>query len=85
MRVFLHDIAWRHDRDGFLKEQKVAAYNWGFVDGKTQTIYPWDSWEKQYTSEPSPWFHDIFRRDGTPYDPAEVEYIKRLTGAAQTR
>ena len=40
MRVFLHDIAWRHDRDGFLKEQKVAAYNWGFVDGKTQTIYP---------------------------------------------
>jgi hypothetical protein len=70
---------------GFLKDQKVAAYNWGFVDGKTQTIYPWDSWEKQYTSEPSPWFHDIFRRDGAPYDAAEVEYIKRLTGAAQAR
>jgi hypothetical protein len=70
---------------GFLKEQKVGAYNWGFVDGKTQTIYPWDSWEKAYTSEPSPWFHDIFRRDGTPYDAAEVEYIKRVTGAAQSR
>ena len=68
---------------GYLKQQHVAAYNWGFVDGKTQTIYPWDSWEKEYTSEPSLWFHDIFRRDGTPYDPAEVEYIKRLTGATQ--
>jgi hypothetical protein len=70
---------------GSLKELKVAAYNWGFVDGKTQTIYPWDSWEKQYTSEPSPWFHDILRRDGTPFDAAEVDYIKRVTGAAQSR
>jgi hypothetical protein len=70
---------------GSLKELKVAAYNWGFMDGKTQTIYPWDSWEKQYTSEPSPWFHDILRRDGTPYDAAEVDYIKRVTGATQSR
>jgi uncharacterized protein YceK len=70
---------------GCLKENHVAAYNWGFVDGKTQTIYPWDSWTKQYTSEPTPWFHDILRRDGTPYDAAEVDYIKRLTHAAQGR
>jgi len=26
------------------------------------------------------WFHDIFRADGTPYDPKEVAYIKRVTG-----
>jgi hypothetical protein len=64
---------------GYFKEQNVGAYNWGLVDGKTQTIYPWDSWRKQYTAEPEPWFHDIFRRDGTPYDPAEVAYIKSLT------
>jgi len=70
---------------GYFKEQQVGAYNWGFVDGKTQTIYPWDSWEKKYTAEPSPWFHDIFRRDGSPYDPKEVEYIKSVTGAARTR
>ena len=25
------------------KERNVGAYNWGFVSGKTQTIYPWDS------------------------------------------
>jgi hypothetical protein len=65
---------------GYLKEQKVAAYNWGFVDGKTQTIFPWDSWQKQYTGEPPLWFHDIFRRDGKPYIQAEVDYIKKVTG-----
>lgn len=62
-----------------LKQEKVGAYNWGFVSGKTQTIYPWDSWEKTYTAEPTPWFHDIFRKDGTPYDARETELIKQLT------
>lgn len=65
---------------GILREEGVAAYNWGFVSGKTQTIYPWDSWQKTYQSEPPVWFHDIFRADGTPYRPAEVEYIRRVTG-----
>jgi hypothetical protein len=64
----------------YMKEQKVGAYNWGFVDGKTQTIYPWDSWQKQYTSEPPVWFHDILRKDGTPYIPAEADYIRKITG-----
>ncbi len=62
-----------------LKQEKVGAYNWGFVDGKTQTIYPWDSWEKSYTAEPTPWFHDIFRKDGSPYDAKETDLIKKLT------
>jgi len=29
--------------------------------------------------EPEEWFHDIFRADGTPYDPEEVALIKELT------
>jgi hypothetical protein len=65
----------------YLRDEHVAAYNWGFVSGKTQTIYPWDSWTKTYTSEPPLWFHDIFRGDGTPYDAKEVAYIKSVTGA----
>ncbi len=63
---------------GYLKEQKVAAYNWGFVAGKTNTVYPWDSWRKAHTAEPRTWFHDIFRPDGTPFDAREVGYIKQL-------
>ncbi len=64
---------------GYLKKEKVGAFNWGFVSGKTQTIYPWDSWEKAYTAEPPIWFHDIFRKDGTPFDSKEVTYIKSVT------
>jgi hypothetical protein len=64
---------------GYLKSQGVAAINWGLVDGKSQTIYPWDSWTKKYSAEPALWFHDIFRRDGTPYRPEEVAYIRDIT------
>lgn len=65
---------------GVMKKEGVSAYNWGFVSGKTQTIYPWDSWKKTYTAEPPVWFHDIFRPDGTPYIRQEVEYIRAVTG-----
>ncbi|MBW6525303.1 cellulase family glycosylhydrolase [Sphingomonas sp. RHCKR7] len=62
------------------RKLKVAMINWGFVDGKTQTRMPWDSWKKPYTyEEPTVWFHEVLRADGTPYRPAEVELIKRLT------
>lgn len=62
------------------KANKVAMINWGFVDGKSQTIYPWDSWTKTYTAEPPLWFHDIFRKDGTPYKQEEVDFIRKMTG-----
>ncbi|HEU5072445.1 MAG TPA: endo-1,4-beta-xylanase [Verrucomicrobiae bacterium] len=65
---------------GWFKHERVGAYNWGFVAGKTQTIYPWDSWRKQYTGEPPVLFHDIYRPDGTPLVPGEVEYIRSVTG-----
>lgn len=59
------------------KERKIGCYNWGLVSGRTQTIYPWGSPEG--APEPQVWFHDILRRDGTPFDPKEVEFIKELT------
>jgi len=62
-----------------LKEENVGAYNWGFVAGKSQTIYPWNSWDSTYTAEPDIWFHDILRSDGTPYNKEEVEFIKSIT------
>ena len=65
---------------GYLKEQNVGAYNWGLVDGKTQTAYPWATWQRQFTAKPDLWFHEIFWADGRPYDVKEVEYIKSLTG-----
>lgn len=58
------------------KEHRIAAINWGFVAGKSQTNYPWDSWTKEYTEEPDVWFHDILRPDGSPYRSEEVQFIK---------
>jgi hypothetical protein len=58
----------------------VGAYTWGLVAGKTQTIYPWSSWTKPFTAEPAVWHHDLFRRDGTPFDEAELKVIRSLTG-----
>jgi len=65
------------------KRHNVAMINWGFVDGKTQTRLPWDSWQKPYVlAEPTIWFHEVFRADGTPYRPAETDLIRRLARAA---
>ncbi len=63
------------------KQHHVAAINWGFVAGKTQTYLPWDSWERPYTvTQPTIWFHEVFRRDDTPYRQREVDLIRELTG-----
>lgn len=62
-----------------LKEENIGAYNWGLVAGKTNTIYAWDT-PMPDGKEPKVWFHDIFRKDGIPYDKSEVALIKKLTG-----
>ena len=61
-----------------LKKYNVGAYNWGFVAGKTQTQYPWDSWNQQYKNEPQEWFHDIYKANGEPYCQKEIDVIKQL-------
>ena len=63
---------------GWLRDAGVGAYCWGFVQGRIQTEYPWDSWVKTYEREPDPWFHDLLRSDGSPYREEEVEYIRSL-------
>ena len=61
-----------------LKKEHVGAINWGFVEGKTNTIYAWDE-PIPSGDEPKLWFHDIFRTDGTPYKAEEVKVIRDLT------
>lgn len=61
-----------------LKQEKIGAYNWGLVSGKTNTIYAWDT-PMPDGKEPALWFHDIFRSDGKPYKEDEVQLIRELT------
>ena len=61
-----------------LKENKIVAINWGFVSGKTNTIFAWDT-PLPNAKEPEVWFHDIYRQDGTPFDQKEIDFIKSIT------
>ena len=60
-----------------LKKENVGAINWGFVAGKTNTIYSWEN-KIPDGSQPKEWFHDILNPDGSAYRKQEVELIKRL-------
>ena len=66
-----------------LKKQNVGAINWGFVSGKTNTIYAWDT-PLADGSQPVEWFHDIFFADGKPYREDEVNFIKKMNSQPAT-
>jgi hypothetical protein len=67
---------WETDLPLF-KAEGVGCYNWGLVNGRTQAQFSWRN--KRDDPEPSVWFHDLFRTDGRPYDPAEHEAIRKAT------
>lgn len=61
------------------RRQKVGAFSWGLVRGKTQTHLPWDNWTSPFPEmSAETWFHDIFDERGEPHDPAEVEFLRLL-------
>jgi hypothetical protein len=63
-------------------DHQVGCYTWGLVDGRTQTKYPWTSWQRA-TPPDAPWFHELLHADGRPYDAGEVEHFARTVQAAR--
>ncbi|MEO7961131.1 MAG: glycoside hydrolase family 2 TIM barrel-domain containing protein, partial [Ginsengibacter sp.] len=61
-----------------LKKENVGAINWGFVSGKTNTIFAWST-PMPDGGEPDLWFHDIYRKDKTPFSQFEVDFIRKTT------
>jgi hypothetical protein len=59
--------------------QRVGAYNWGLVRGRTQTNFSWLSWLRPDPTGAA-WFHDLLERDGSPFDAAEAALIRSLAG-----
>jgi hypothetical protein len=57
-----------------LKRNNIGEINWGFVSGKTNTIFAGDEPEPA-KKEPLIWFHDILHQDKTPFDQKEVDFI----------
>ncbi|MEI7901188.1 MAG: cellulase family glycosylhydrolase, partial [bacterium] len=64
----------------FLKA-KVGCINWGLVAGKTQTIYPWGS--PKGAPEPKVWFHDLLRKDGTPFNAEEAAIFSNFVAKSR--
>lgn len=62
------------------KRAGVGAFNWGFVAGKTQTFFPWDSWDHPNPDPamPQEWFHDLLAPDGRPFRDTEIQTILEL-------
>jgi hypothetical protein len=61
-----------------LKQENIGAINWGLVAGKTNTIFGWGNPQPDI-EEPKIWFHDLIRKDGSPFSQEEIEVIKSLT------
>lgn len=60
------------------RRHNVGALNWGLVAGKTQTYFPWTSWDRPATAPPKVWFADLLQPDGRPYHDSEVQLIRKL-------
>lgn len=67
----------------YLKEKGVGAFHFGLVRGRFRDGYALRGPLKP-RPEPKVWVQDIFRIDGTPYDPKEIEQIKTLTGKRES-
>ncbi len=69
--------------------EKIGCYNWGFVAGKYQTYEPWNSTWQAFDKNPdmdvdfTKWFHDLYRPNLRPYDPKEIDIIKRFSQMAE--
>ena len=61
------------------KAANIGIYQWGLVNGKTQTNLNWNV-EMNKNGPPKIWQHDIFTNDLKPYSEAEISLIKKGGG-----
>ncbi len=64
------------------KEQRVGAFCWGLVLGRTQTHLPWKPARKRKQAADL-WFYDVLHPDGRPQRPQEAAFLRRITGRAE--
>jgi len=75
---------WLHRPNGnrfetilpLLAREHIGAFHRGLFAGRTQTYLPDGSRHRDLM--PRTWQHDVFHPDGTPYDPAEMQILRRF-------
>ena len=68
----------------------IGCTCWGLVAGKYQTYEPWEGMWKEIEKgselgksyDMTKWFHDLYRPSLRPYDPKEIDLIKRFNKMA---
>ena len=71
--------------------ENVGCYCWGFVQGRTYTTEPWDSLWQEAEKNPNvdfdftQWQHELYRKNLHPYNPREINLIKRFNALADKK
>lgn len=71
------------DQLGLFKAHRVGCFQWGLVQGRTQTNLPWpaDLVESHGGhADRSIWFHDLLDGSGNPYDQRELDEVVACVG-----
>ena len=69
--------------------ENIGSYHWGLMQGYSQTYEPWGAYfirqEKGENLDLTKWQHDIYRFNGLPYIPREIEVFRRFAELADKR
>lgn len=68
--------------------EKIGSFLWGLIQGYSQTYEPWGAMYDQLDNpnlDTTKWMHDLYRFNGYPYIPKEIELIKRFSKLADER
>jgi hypothetical protein len=64
--------------------QKIGCFQWGLVQGRTQTHLPWPAikdMSETLRASPDEWFHDVIGADGEAYDRNELDLVGKLANS----
>ena len=70
--------------------ERIGAVNWGLVNGRYQTHEPWEFQWHEIERDPrraseidmTKWLHDLLRPSLRPYDPREINLMRRFNKLA---
>lgn len=60
------------------KAKKIGIYNWGLINGKTQTHLSGQTMLGEPDPYPSKWQHDFYHNNYEPYCVSEISFLKEM-------
>ncbi len=65
--------------------ENIGTYHWGLIQGRSQTYEPWGCYYSRLddpTLDVTKWQHDLYRFNGTPYIPKEIQLFQEFSAYA---